>query len=80
MRSLLVMAILLNLSAACSKPPATTMAPPSASDPKGAGTVPASPPPAATPTRNATPVYLPTSNPGYVVVNQADPPFQIPTH
>jgi hypothetical protein len=83
MRTLLSMAILLGVCAACSKQPAATAAPP-ANDPKAADSVPAKPTPAAVPNADATPnantrpVYSPTTGPGYVVLNQYDPPMRIP--
>jgi len=81
MRSLLAMAVLLGICAACSNKPAATAAPPPATDPTPAASVPAQPTPATAPNATfnagARPVYSPTTNPGYVVLN-SDPPFQIP--
>ena len=84
MTKLLVMAMLLGFSAACSKQPATTAAPPSATDSKPADSVPAKPAAATAPNANEVPITIgapgssPTANPGYSVFNQFDPPMRVP--
>jgi len=71
---------LLGVCAACSNKPAA--APPAASDPKSADSVPAKPTPATVPNvkpnANTTPVWSPSTNSGYAVFNQYDPPMRVP--
>jgi hypothetical protein len=87
MKTLLAIAILLGGCAACSNKPAATAAPPPATDSRsaasGADSKPAAsgtpkPTPATARNANVTPVWWPTTNPGYVVLNQFDPPMQVP--
>ena len=84
MRSLLAVALLLGVAAACSKQPAATAVPAPAADPKAAATIPAKPAATTAPNANDAPVILgapgsaPNANPGYAVFNQYDPPMRVP--
>jgi hypothetical protein len=80
MRSLSIMTVLLSVSAACSNQFAGPAPPPPWADTKPAAAVPARPTPDAgpLPNPNTTSVYLPTTNPGSVTLNQFSPPLTIP--
>ena len=84
MRTLFAMALLLGVCAACSKQPAATAAPPPATDSKPAASVTGNPPAATVTTDNVapspdkTPVWSPTTNPGYAAFNQYDPSMRVP--
>jgi hypothetical protein len=81
MRSLLAMALLLGVAAACSKQPAATAVPTPAADPKAATT--AKPAATTAPNANQAPITTgasgssPTANTGYSVYNQYDPPMRV---
>ncbi len=84
MRTLLAMAILFGVGAACSKQPAATAPPSPSTDSKPAASVTANPPAATVtnenvaPSPNKMPVWSPTTNSGYSVFNQYDPPMRVP--